>query len=800
MTSMFAGLRPHVLPLSALALLVLAVFYQLVLNPCSGLYSEVSDLPSLNMPIKLFLAESYRATGEIPLWNPHVCAGMPFVHDSQTAAFYPLHIVLYLLPAEWMQATLSWLTVLHVMIAGWCMYAYAYSTGLGRLASFTAGAGYMLSGKWLLHLVTAGHYPMVALAWVPLILLGLRQAIHSGSFSNAIWAGLVYGILILGSHPQVTFYTGLLLLLWTIGTVLESAGLLGEPRTRSPAGAVLGSIVALALTVLVAVLVAAVQLLPNLEVVPHSSRSLGMDTGESLLLAFWKTLQILGPPVGDLFWENQGGLGVIWAATAVMGLFVGPRRVWFYGAVALLIILYSIGGSAFLQALPGFSFFRCPARMLWYMYIPVSLLVGEAVQYCITAETISGKMHVTARIILLAGAALGWIAMGLIMARDRLVVISPPSPQMYWPGGLIALAGVGYLILKLGEPRKYWLVQALVGLLVADLVLVSLPFVQVRHYDSVLALSKCVIYLKNSELEGSRCLDRDFSNVKGVTFMGSGPVGLTLPMLTGLEPVRGWHSIDVLRYKEYLAFISDRNKPFGQKDVVINFPIINKQLLDALAVRYIVQPSDPEFAIRPETPLAKDERYRAVFTDEHPIGSYNVMSYPRITKLPPYTVYENLEAFPRAWLVGEAIPAPDRTRMLETLKATNLRRTVLLEGLPEPEKRTLNLAECQSVLRQPNRLVYRTRTDEQAFLVFSEIWFPGWRCFIDGVEVPIYRANHALRAVRVPGGEHEVVMVMDPASLRWGKWISIGSLVVLLGTGIVGRTVRLVRRRSPPAE
>lgn len=799
MTSMLASLRYHLPPLFALTVLVLAVFFRLVLNPCYGLYSEVSDLPCLNMPIKLFLAESSRATGEIPRWNPHVCAGMPFVHDSQTAAFYPLHVVLYVLPPEWMQATLSWLTVLHVMIAGWCMYAYAYSTGLGRLASFTAGGGYMLSGKWLLHIVTAGHYPMVALAWVPLILLFVRSAIILGSLSRAIIAGVIYGLLILGSHPQVTFYTGLFLVIWTIGAILESAVWVSGSRRQSLARAVLWGAGTLVLTFMIAVLLAAIQLVPNFEVVPYTSRSLGMESGESLLLAFWKTLQLFGPPVGDLFWENQGGLGVIWVVAAFFGVVVGPQRARFYGIIAVLIILYGIGGSAFLQSLPGFNLFRCPSRILWYVYVPISLLVAEAVHYGIQAVEIPERRITRARIILLISVALGWTALGLVQARDKLVVVAPQSPQIYWPGSIIAVGCIGYLILRLFPPKSMWWMRSLVALLVAELVIISLPFMEVRDYKSVLPVSECVMYVKNTEAEGYRCLDRDYRNEAGITFTGSGPIGLTLPLITGLEPVRGWHSIDVLRYKEYLAFISDRNKPFGQKDVVINFPIINKQLLDALSVRYIVQPSDPEFAIAPEKPLAKDERYRAVFQDEHPIGSYNVMSYPRITKLPPYTVYENPDAFPRAWLVGEAVPAPERAKMLETLKTTDLRRTVLLEGLSEAEKRTLNLAECESVIRQPNRLVYKTRTDEQAFLVFSEVWFPGWRCFVDGTEVPIYRANHAFRAVRVPAGEHEVVMVMDPASLRWGKWISLTSLAVLLGAGVVAGGMRLMRRKAAAA-
>jgi uncharacterized membrane protein YfhO len=73
-------------------------------------------------------------------------------------------------------------------------------------------------------------------------------------------------------------------------------------------------------------------------------------------------------------------------------------------------------------------------------------------------------------------------------------------------------------------------------------------------------------------------------------------------------------------------------------------------------------------------------------------------------------------------------------------------------------------------------------TPAPAYLVFAEVWYPGWRAWVDGVEAPIYRANFAFRAVYLATpGEHTVVMRFQPATFQWGLAITILTTLGLLG-------------------
>src|SRR5262249_54361786 len=188
------------------------------------LYSDYSDLLAEHIPAKRFLVRSFHETGELPLWCPWQFAGSPFVHDIQVAMFYPPHLALLLLPEEWVGPAVSWLIVLHVLLAGLTMLAYARHRGLPPLGRVVAAIGYMFAGRWMLHLLGGGHYITIGLAWLPLVLLCLEKAIRHGSVAWAVGAGTTFALLTLATQPQWTFYAGLFMAAWTLGTALEGGG------------------------------------------------------------------------------------------------------------------------------------------------------------------------------------------------------------------------------------------------------------------------------------------------------------------------------------------------------------------------------------------------------------------------------------------------------------------------------------------------------------------------------------------------------------------------------------------------
>ena len=88
---------------------------------------------------------------------------------------------------------------------------------------------------------------------------------------------------------------------------------------------------------------------------------------------------------------------------------------------------------------------------------------------------------------------------------------------------------------------------------------------------------------------------------------------------------------------------------------------------------------------------------------------------------------------------------------------------------------------------RPDHLVYSYSSPNDALAVFSEVWYDkGWKAYVDGKEVPILRANYLLRALQLPGGNHEVVFKFEPKSYHTGELISlIASILLVIGLGYV---------------
>ena len=74
----------------------------------------------------------------------------------------------------------------------------------------------------------------------------------------------------------------------------------------------------------------------------------------------------------------------------------------------------------------------------------------------------------------------------------------------------------------------------------------------------------------------------------------------------------------------------------------------------------------------------------------------------------------------------------------------------------------------------------KATTPYETVMFFSVPYSKGFKSTVDGVEVPIYKANLCMMALKLPEGKHDIVVEYCPPGLSLGIWISLIGVVLLL--------------------
>jgi hypothetical protein len=716
------------------------------------------DFLYFSFPVRNFAATSL-ARGEFPLWNPYTFNGMPFFADIQTAVLYIPCLLLTFFVRDgylnhyWLQLFM----VFHYILAGVTMYALAVSIGLRRLPSLFAGVAYMLSAFMILHAI---HQQIVTMAaWFPLILLLFRRVLALPGWLWVCLTGLVIGHSILAGYPQLTVYLYFFLFVYFLYELFTT-----YRGSAVVSGEALGMMLRAAAVIALSLGLATVQLLPTLELSELSQRAVitygkstegQMSWGQLLTILFPKLFGVAdasaynywGPGVYWYYWETtiyRGAIPLI--LTVLSALFWKKHRlIPFLWGFSVFGLLFAVGDHFFLHRIfyayvPGFSSFRCPARMLAFMGIAVGLLSGFSIQEILYGDRRQG-----------------------LPARWRTVVFGT--------------AGTAVLI---------WLLL-LSGILDRVLPFLSTPAVNAKVRND-LNVSIVVVLLSAALIvwliiRGSS-LRWGFWGLLGVTFFD-------LLLFGGSQNNAKLNPTDYFRRpQEIIRYIRQMGGPEyfrvntrNERGMIMDR---NQGMVDRL------------FMMEGYTPLALQRVYPPVTSPERMLNLLNVKfrtvnsEAERSIALAPHTGY-----LPRAFMAYELRVIPDEKALAAELNSESFdpALTALLEtdpGWSLPAESGTPSWKANIREYGINAIVLDVQTDRDGLLVLSEIHYPGWSAYVDGTETPLYRTNYNLRGTFVPRGSHTVEVRFQPQTLFRGLWISLGSLL-LCSAGIV---IPLTKRRN----
>ncbi len=136
----------------------------------------ISDFTLTHLPNSIYLRDSILKYGQLPLWNTMILSGQPFVADPLSGVWYPPNLLLLVLPSPFAFNVLLWL---HIAWAGWGMKKFLRAQNLSLASSLFGAIAFMATPKLIAHW-GAGHVSLVfAVMWTPWLMLIVSNTNHS---------------------------------------------------------------------------------------------------------------------------------------------------------------------------------------------------------------------------------------------------------------------------------------------------------------------------------------------------------------------------------------------------------------------------------------------------------------------------------------------------------------------------------------------------------------------------------------------------------------------------------------------
>ena len=691
------------------------------------------DMGLLFVPLKRVLSEGLRE-GRLPQWWPWDALGMPLVAVPVLSTFHPSTLFFVLLP---FQAAFVLQMLLPVPLGLWGAWRLGRALGLRPVFAALAATGYVFGGYFLgLMEFTSMSLAAGALPWLWWGALRCRGR----GWTGPVAVTLALASMLLAGDPQLSMM-GLLV-----------AGVLG--LRRGPVRRLARPVVALGASTALAVALAAVQLVPSLQLLRESSRSAGEAVANS---NYWS----LGLPslfgmvspgyflVGHYFFETTY-VGLTVVALALAGAATRGRARWTLVGVALVSLVLALGDltplwQLFSAVVPFWKSFRYPVKAIGPTMLVLPLLAARGAQ---------GVLGSGRRRFLPAGLC------ALVAVGEGLLGVWGPS--------LLCLLLAGVLFLAAGRRHLSPVFSHLAVVIVAlDLgiangfVLETLP---TEFYDT----PPLATQLAQGGVSGEGAC---YVNMWRPSRRLEGVVSSAVAQNAALLPVRGaLHGLPVC--DAYLAGYSSRFDELAQGDALVAW---QQDLSGVYGARY---------TIASRASLKPEQRAGVSVSDEL---SESVML--------PLSFH-----LPRAYTVRGVKVLP-RTEVLAYLRSSFRRgqEVVLEAGAAGPElarEPEGPARPADRIQRRGDALEVEVTLDAPGMLVLNESYFAGVEATEGGQRLPLYPANHAVRAVPLTAGRHVVRFEYQTPGLVTGALVTTATAVLLAAAGVL----QVLRRKRARAQ
>ena len=719
-------------------------------------------------PVRNFATVSF-ANGEIPLWNPYTFGGMPFQADIQTTTFY---LPNFLLVPFVKNGRLDFLwneifIITHFLVAGIGMYNLSKKIFVSKLPSAFSGFVYMFSGFAILHI--AHQVVIHQFAWFPFIILFFKKMLEENSLKYAMISAFFLSLAILGGHPQFSLYFFYFLFAYFLFELYPFVKNYFLEKSFGNLKNIFWKLVLATSVILFSISFSAIQLLPTFELANLSVRE-EISFAKSLEgEIFWQQLitvlipkffgtsnhllaenefRYFGPGLYWSFWETVIYCGIATITLAIFSLkqFKENRLIKFFSIVGIFAILLALGDNFFLHKIfyefvPGFEKFRSIGRLGFFYMFAVSILSGFGLK-----EILISKNKTS--IIKISIAVTSIVFLVLILLKSNLL-----NTFLWWQfnnGAFKSGANQSTFSLVFNTSLSH----TIESFLFAILSFVAIFFVWKKITSQTFAI--VVLFFVH------------YFDIQSFGFLQTNSKTNTEEHFTQRK-----NYVDkfVKENESEIFRVSGRY----QGSIFIDR---NQGMMDKV---FLMEGYSPLQLQKIFPPLSNSNESYRIMNTKYRLSLDTVFMNGKLSTGLNFKM-DSL-VFPRAFFVynfKEFQTEKEESLFLSSKFFFPKQIATFQEKVDfKIFDTTENTNWKTKILNYKNNsFQVEVETEKDGILILSEIYYPNWKCFVDGKERKIYRTNWSLRSVFVEKGIHKIDFIFEPKPFHLGAKISLVTLLV----------------------
>lgn len=716
----------HSLLIFILPLVLTIVFFGRLFVPDPSLFMipdfGESDVLHLNLPLKKILSDALLAK-RWPLWSSSISSGFPMLAEGQVGTFFlPNLLIFRFFPFE---AAYNLGLLSAYLIAFFGSYLLFSRLGFTRIVASFCATIFTYSGFFTVHL---GHYNLLQTAvMLPLVFWAAIAVYRKPSILNSVVFAFLFSQQIFAGFLGMVMVTIVAVSLWWAARLIID---------RFPLNTSIKKCVIFILAIFLSLGFSAVQMVPTLELWQRSFRSTGLSFATVTeypypprhLITFLFP-DFFGTPIDGsyprfdqswgIYWENTAYIGLLPCVLAVVGAFVGLKKLKYIPfsillVFSLLLVTGKYSPLYLLYSLPPFSLFRVPSRYLLITLMSLTVLLGFIMTNIFNYIKAQTKIKTFISYILLGILYLAFIMDGFAFSYRY----PPVSSFSKWlePPEIANLLPAGSLVTSIGSQQQW------------NEVFLTKGWSDITPYYFL----KNNLYPKSASLFGLKNFD-----------FATG----------GINPKRQGYFSSIGRQAQFNDLTNS---------AIIPAPATN--ILALSATSFITSPYQLKGLGLEEIHSEPDLSGRFDPIRLYRLNSARTSAYHAFNSQPITTLEE----------ITNILSDP---KFLESASVLVEKNTLVMSS---SQKEILPAA---IVRQDATSIVIETDAPENSLLVITDNNYPGWVADIDGKATPVEYVNLTQKGIQVMAGKHKVTFSFKPNSFQIGKIISIftgGVMFVLI--------------------